>query len=168
MLDSPIIDIAIGLSFLYFLLGLVASSLNELIQSWLKSRSKELNRAILNFLDRDWDEIGKKVIESPYVRSLSKSPGKLPSYIPSSSFAQSIIDVIKGAEDLPKTIPDIRKQIKNNPIVKGDAQVWLLGLLDQSYDKLQDFYSFFYLFLNWAIANIFLFFLGQHFVTDPF
>lgn len=141
MLDSPIIDIAIGLSFLYFLLGLATSSLNELIQSWLKSRSKVLHNAIINFLDRDWDEIGKKVIESPYVRSLSKSPDKLPSYIPSSSFAQSIIDVIKGGEDLPKTIPEIRKQIKNNPIIKGDAQIWLLGLLDQSYDKLQNFYS---------------------------
>lgn len=139
MFDSPIIDIAIGLAFLYFLLGLITSSLNELIQTKLRSRSKELHKAILNFLDRDWDEIGEKVLESPYVRSLRKDPNKLPSYIPSSSFAQSIIDVIKGAEDLPNSIPEIRKQIKNNPIIKGDAQVWLLGLLDQSYDRLQDF-----------------------------
>ncbi len=141
MLDSPIIDIAIGLSFLYFLLGLIASSLNELIQTKLQSRSRELHNAIINFLDRDWDEIGKKIVESPYVRSLSKSPEKLPSYIPSSSFAQGIIDVIKGAEELPNTIPEIRKQIKNNPIIKGDAQLWLLGLLDQSYSRLEGFYS---------------------------
>jgi len=141
MLDSPVIDIAIGLSFLYFLLGLITSSLNELIQTKLQSRSKELHNAIINFLDRDWDEIGKKIVTSPYVRSISKTPDKFPSYIPSSSFAQSIIDVIKGAEDLPNTIPEIREQIKKNPIIKGDAQVWLLGLLDQSYEKVQDFYK---------------------------
>lgn len=141
MFDSPIIDIAIGLSFLYFLLGLLTSSLNELIQSWMKTRSKELKNALIHFLDRDWDEIGKKIIESPYVRSISKSSDKFPSYIPSSSFAQSIIDVIKGAEDLPNTIPEIRKQIENNQIIKGDAKVWLLGMLDQSFDKLQLFYA---------------------------
>ena len=140
MLDSPIIDIAIGLSFLYFLLGLITSSLNELIQTKLKSRSRILRDAILNFLDKDWDEIGKNIVESPYVRSLQKNPEKFPSYIPSSSFAQSIVDVIKGVDDLPNTVPEIRKQIKNNPVIKGDAQIWLLGLLDQSYNKLQDFY----------------------------
>ncbi len=140
MLNSPIIDIAIGLSFLYFLLGLIASSLNELIQTKLQSRSKELHKAIINFLDRDWDEIGKKVVESPYVRSLHADDKKFPSYIPSSSFAQGIIDVIKGAEDLPNTIPEIRKQIKSNEIIKGDAQVWLLGLLDRSYENVQGFY----------------------------
>ena len=140
MLDSPIIDIAIGLSFLYFLFGLLTSALNELIQTKLQSRSRELHSAILNFLDQDWDEIGKKITESPYVRSLGKSSEKFPSYIRSSSFAQSVVDVIKGAEDLPATIPEIREQIKNNPIIKGEAQVWLLGLLDQSYDKLEGFY----------------------------
>ena len=141
MLDSPIIDIAIGLSFLYFLFGLLTSALNELIQTKLQSRSRELHSAIINFLDRDWDEIGKKITESPYLRSLGKTSEKFPSYIPSSSFAQSVIDVIKGAEDLPATIPDIREQIKKNPIIKGEAQVWLLGLLDQSYNKLEGFYT---------------------------
>ncbi len=141
MLDSPIIDIAIGLSFLYFLLGLFASSFNELIQIKLQSRSKQLHLAIINFLDRDWDEIGTKIMDSPYIRSLRNNKNELPSYIPSSSFAQSVIDVIKGAEDLPETIPQIREQIKNNKIIKGDAQVWLLGLLDKSYNKLEDFYE---------------------------
>ncbi len=141
MLDSPIIDIAIGLSFLYFLLGLFASSLNELIQIKLQTRAKQLHLAIINFLDRDWDEIGDKIMESPYVRSLRDRKNNLPSYIPSSSFAQGIIDVIKGAENLPETIPQLREQIKNNKVIKGDAQVWLLGLLDKSYDKLEDFYK---------------------------
>ena len=141
MLDSPIIDIVIGLSFLYFLLGLITSSLNELIQTKLNTRSEELHKAIMNFLDRDWDLLGEKITKSPYVRSISKSPDKFPSYIPSSSFAQSVIDIIKGAEDLPQTIPEIRKKIKQNEFIKGDAETWLLGLLDQSFEKVQNFYG---------------------------
>lgn len=141
MLDSPITDIVIGLSFLYFLLALFASSINELIQTKLKTRAKLLHAALINFLDRDWDEIGEKIVSSPYVRSLEKSPGKFPSYLPSSAFAQGIIDVIKGAEDLPEAIPLIREQIKKSRVIKGDAEVWLLGLLDRSYGKLQNFHE---------------------------
>ena len=55
MFDSPIIDIAIGLSFLYFLLVLITSSLNEMINTFLKTRSKELKFAIMNFLENDWE-----------------------------------------------------------------------------------------------------------------
>ena len=141
MLDSPIIDIAIGLSFLYFLLGLITSAVNEIIQARLKSRSRELKSAILNFLDRDWDEIGNKIIESPYVRTLQKDATKFPSYIPSSAFAQSIIDVIKGTDDLPDRVEDIRETIRKNPVIKGDARVWLLGLIDQSYGNVEVFYQ---------------------------
>ncbi len=141
MLDSPIIDIAIGLSFLYFLLGLIVSTVNEMIQAKLRTRSKELQSAILNFLDRDWDVIGKKIVESPYVRSLQKDATKFPAYIPSAAFAQSIVDVIKGADDLPENVEKIKETIRNNPVIKGDAQVWLLGLLDQSYGRLDVFYT---------------------------
>ena len=53
---------------------------------------------------------------APLRDALRQNPEKFPSYIPPSSFAQSIIDVIKGTEDLPDTIQKIREQIKKNPI----------------------------------------------------
>ena len=141
MLDSPIIDIAIGLSFLFFLLGLITSSINEIIHTWLKTRSKELKFAIQNFLDRDWDEIGDEIVNSPYVRSLKKDPDSFPSYIPSSSFAQSVIDVIKQSDDLPEKIDDIKDQIRKNELIKGDAEKWLLGMIDKSYGSLDKLYD---------------------------
>lgn len=141
MFDSPIIDIAIGLSFLYFLLGLITSSLNEMIHTWLKTRSKELKFAIMNFLDKDWDKIGDQIVNSPYVRSLRKDPDAFPSYIPSSSFAQSIIDVIKQTDDIPEQLDAVKKQIKENEFIKGDVEKWLLGLIDTSYGKLDKFYD---------------------------
>ena len=141
MLDSPVIDIAIGLSFLYFLLALISSSLNEIIHTWLRTRSKELKFAIMNFLDRDWDKIGNEIIESPYVRFLRKDPDKFPSYIPSRSFAQSIIDVIKQSDKLPEQLDELRDKIKQNELIKGDAEKWLLGMIDKSYGKMSNFYA---------------------------
>lgn len=40
--DFPALDAAIGISFVFFVLALVASAVNELIQSFLKQRSKTL------------------------------------------------------------------------------------------------------------------------------
>jgi hypothetical protein len=34
MLDSSVIDVAIGISFLFFLLSLIASTVNEIISSY--------------------------------------------------------------------------------------------------------------------------------------
>lgn len=141
MLNSPILDIAIGLSFLYFLLGLITSSINEMVMIKLQSRPKKLKHAILNFLENDWDGIGQKIITSPYVKALKKKPNEFPSNIPANAFAQSIIDVIKDGKDLPEKVEDIRAKIKNNAVISGEAQTWMLGVLDQSYGKVENFYE---------------------------
>lgn len=140
MLNSPVVDIAIGLSFLYFLLGLLVSSLNEMIQTWRKTRPRHLHEAIINFLDRDWEEIGQKIMDSPYVRCLQKEPGKKPSYIPSAAFVNGLLEVVKNGEKLPATVEEVREKIEQNPVIKGDARIWLLGMLDSSYGKLENFY----------------------------
>ena len=49
-LGSSILEVVIGLSFLYFLLSVIASSVNELIASNLKWRAKDLERALLALL----------------------------------------------------------------------------------------------------------------------
>jgi|GEM_PF-6480994 len=140
MLNSPILDIAIGLSFLYFLMGLITSSLNEMIMIKFESRPKKLKHAILNFLENDWNGIGEQIISSPYVKALKKKPNGFPSKIPANAFAQSIIDVIKEGDDLPDDINDIRKKIKSSTIISGEAQTWVLGILDRSYGKVENFY----------------------------
>jgi hypothetical protein len=141
MLNSPILDIAIGLSFLYFLMGLITSSINEMIMIRLESRPKKLKHAILHFLENDWGAIGQQIIASPYVKALQKNPGGFPSKIPANAFAQGIIDVIKAGDNLPDNINDIREKIKTSMVITGEAQVWILGILDQSYGKVAHFYN---------------------------
>ena len=46
MFNSAVIDIAIGLAFLYLLLGLIVTTINELIESYLRKRAKDLEAGI--------------------------------------------------------------------------------------------------------------------------
>src|SRR5215210_5186409 len=50
MLDHPAIDVAIGLIFLYIILALVCSTLNETISTWLGIRARFLQQGIINLL----------------------------------------------------------------------------------------------------------------------
>jgi hypothetical protein len=49
-LGSPILEVAIGLLLIYWLLSVICSSINELISSFLKWRAKDLEQGIRNLL----------------------------------------------------------------------------------------------------------------------
>ena len=50
MFGSTILDIAIGMAFVYLLLSLVCSAANEIIEAILKGRAKHLEAGIRNLL----------------------------------------------------------------------------------------------------------------------
>ena len=51
MFNSGILDVAIGLIFIYLLLSLIASAANEMIERWLKNRATDLERGIRELLE---------------------------------------------------------------------------------------------------------------------
>ena len=123
---SPILDVAIGLVFVFSLLSLIATWLQEYIATLFKLRSKHLANIIQNLLDpsteklagvkeleKKWEEgIGDKVIlklksnavkafyEHPIIRGLS-APKRLPSYIDPRDFGTALFDLLTkaGTED---------------------------------------------------------------------
>ena len=50
MLGSPILDVAIGMAFIYLLLSLIASAIQELLSSLVVSRSANLYNGIRSLL----------------------------------------------------------------------------------------------------------------------
>ena len=68
-MNSPIIDVAIGLIFVYVVLSLVASSIQEWIASLLGLRSRNLYRGVRRLLGAD---MSKEVYEHPMIRRLAK------------------------------------------------------------------------------------------------
>ncbi|HKO92177.1 MAG TPA: hypothetical protein VJU61_13530 [Polyangiaceae bacterium] len=113
---GAILDVAIGLIFLYLLLALVATTVQELVASVLRLRAKNLYDALEGMLKGEV-ELGaggtakKRIIqalyEHPLIRNLCRTApqfqdGKLvsrralPSYIPSRTFALALLDVLRG------------------------------------------------------------------------
>jgi hypothetical protein len=96
MSNFPALDIAIGLSFIYLLLSLISTTVNEMIAGWLKTRARFLEKGISALLQDP--SLKDKIYNHSLIKSLSEDTEKpLPSYIPAEKFAVAVMDVITGA-----------------------------------------------------------------------
>jgi hypothetical protein len=100
MFNSNVLDVAIGLVFLFLLLSLVCSAANELIEMAFKNRAKDLENGIAELIGDPTKTTAflKAIYEHGLVNGLyrgSYSPGakNLPSYIPAENFALAILSV---------------------------------------------------------------------------
>ncbi|CAH1073186.1 hypothetical protein [Candidatus Nitrotoga sp. 1052] len=103
MLDSTVLEVAIGLIFCFASVALIASSINEAIASALKLRSRTLLegiKAILN--DPKFDGLALNIYNHPLVNPIAPGTAKSekdlkskPSYIKPKDFAISFIDAIQ-------------------------------------------------------------------------
>jgi hypothetical protein len=111
MFNTSIIEVAIGLIFVYLLMSLICSAANEIIESFLKNRATDLERGIRELFNQaDGGGLVAKFYNHPLINGLF--PGKygrsesgpmgfrdylkstnLPSYIPARNFAYAIIDI---------------------------------------------------------------------------
>lgn len=110
MFNSGILDVAIGIVFVFVLVSTLCSTIREGLEAWLRTRSSYLEYAIRDLLhDRKGEGLAKQFFYHPLICSLyhgDYSPGgdangpkathhlgNLPSYIPSKSFALALMDL---------------------------------------------------------------------------
>jgi len=102
MLDSAVLDVAFGLVFVFVILSLACSALNETISSLFNWRAKFLRRGIANLLeptnlDRGLEQTGT-LLQHPLLNALVRpvKPGSTrlhyPSYVPSRTFVAALLD----------------------------------------------------------------------------
>jgi hypothetical protein len=108
MLGSQILDVALGVIFVFLIVSLLATAVRETIESKMKSRAVYLEKGIRELLgDENGTRMVKAFYEHPLIYSLYKggykakdsrrAGGALPTYIPSKNFADAIIDLaIRG------------------------------------------------------------------------
>jgi hypothetical protein len=113
-----ILDVAIGLVFVYLVLSLAVTATNELFAAFFKRRALTLRAGITNLLNND---LAGRLYAHPLIRSLYRGKGG-PSYIPSRSFAIALLDVIDDA-GLPNGRPLTQDSIARDalPILKREA-----------------------------------------------
>jgi hypothetical protein len=113
MFDSPILNVFLTLSFTYFLLSLIVSSIREIISSWGKARGKMLEEALETWIHGDgWKKLWKEHLSvSPFITSLqNKAKGKFPSYVPASNFVQALLSRFRRGNE-PLTVESIRQAL---------------------------------------------------------
>ncbi len=107
---STALDVAIGIVFLYLLLALMVTTVQELVASILRLRAKNLYAAIAGMLEsgNGKSPLVEQLFKHPLVKNLVNKELKivsgelpffgagLPSYIPSKTFALALLDVLQG------------------------------------------------------------------------
>jgi hypothetical protein len=141
MSGLPIIDVAIGLVFIYLLLALVCTAINELIAGLVSRRAVNLRSGIQRLLDQpDLDDatlkmLSGKLYEHPLIKSLSEND--LPSYIPPRTFALALLDLIAPAE--PSFRPQaerLREAVSSMPATSNLRRT-LLVLIEDSTNNIE-------------------------------
>jgi hypothetical protein len=134
---STALEVAIGVIFVYLSLSLVCTAANELIASLTTWRARNLADGIRNLLNyKSNDELLKGLYNHSLIQSLYRDEKKLPSYIPSRTFALALMDIIvpSGSSDrdsLDGIRQAVRKAVEGNVIDK-QVRDTLLVFIDEA------------------------------------
>jgi hypothetical protein len=94
---STIVDIAIGISFVFILLSVMGSALTEAISGVFSLRALTLRQGVERLLKDQ--TLTRKLYEHPLIDGLTKDDDSDPAYIPSDLFARALVDVIARWDD---------------------------------------------------------------------
>ena len=155
MFGSRILEVAIGIIFIFLLVSMICSAIREGIESWVKSRSAFLEQGIRELLhDRHAVGVARSLYTHPLVYGLYASDyrprestrrlnalsrgGNLPSYIPSRIFALALLDIAARGTDTrgissgpaapPLSLSLARENVLN--LENGSVQRVVLGAID--------------------------------------
>ena len=143
-MDLVIVEVAIGLSFLFFLLSIVASAVAEVIAGVTKLRARMLEKGIVNMITGSTkpDPARREFVNQLYSHSLvaglsndvsTQMPRNKPSYLSSRSFRNALLDITDLLEttstpsDDPRAVAEIRAAV--------EEKLHTLGELNQNLEQ---------------------------------
>jgi len=160
MFGSAILDVALGLAFVYLLLSVLCSTVREAIEGVLNARGAKLERGIRELLGgaKDGQALATALYDHPLVAGLyrgnysdvkrnkagdAKAASNLPSYIPGKNVALALLDLAArgpaidgasatGSEQVVLTLQSARDNIGN--IENASVRRALLCAIDSADD----------------------------------
>jgi hypothetical protein len=131
LFGSAILDTAIGLLFVYLLLAIFCTTVNEWIAGIFSTRAKFLKKGITQLLE---DPNGAKDLISRFYKHPVIAPmmdgQNHPSYIAARSFARALMDLVTPNTLGPLDFPALENGIKNLP--EGHIKTALLALIQDA------------------------------------
>lgn len=150
LFNSTVLDVAIGLVFVYLLLAILCTAANEWLAAVTKTRAKFLKKGLIQLLDKQ--PIGKdpspeafvnEFYRHPLITGMMKDEDKHPAYLSARTFATVVTDLVtahspsiasdtpeKAGESSDKAIADLEKGLMAIP--PGDVQKALAALVKLS------------------------------------
>ena len=142
MFGSDLLEVVIGIVFIYILVSIICSAVREGVETWLKTRSAYLEHGIRELLhDSDGTGLATSLYRHPLVyglyladydpqprptsslRWLLKKGAGLPSYIPAKNFAVAVMDLAargpstdafsSSGTSTPISLDNIRRNVAN-------------------------------------------------------
>jgi hypothetical protein len=105
MFGSNTLEVAIGIVFVYLLLSLFCTAVNESIAATIQQRGKNLKAGLQNLLnDPDFTALAQQLYSHGLVCGVSKDatnpakPNRLPSYLSPTSFSLALLDILGSRE----------------------------------------------------------------------
>jgi hypothetical protein len=130
MLSSQVLEVSVGLIFIYLVVSILCSGIKELIARALDLRANTLESAIRNMLGDPQGSITSKLIQNHLIAG-TVEPGIKPAYISSRNFALALFDEIAPANlGQSRTVQDLKNGVGNLPDPRVSKA--LLGLLDSA------------------------------------
>jgi len=149
MVSLDILEVVIGLAFIYMILSLITTTLTEFVSQIFAMRGSNLYRGIQTLLnDLEGTGLARKVYDHPLVKSLGHQGTVLstlgrparPSYLNPETFARTLLDLLanngklnssdfKYFEDAEKILEAVRTSslLDDNPQVQRQLQIILQG-----------------------------------------
>lgn len=132
------LEVALGLSFVYFVLSLICSHINELLAGLFKTRARNLVRGITNLVCDP--AVAEAILRHPLIKALGSDNAEArpvrwlarpiwagrPSYIPARTFALALFETLAPATEGPVTVERLRCRalaLANGIVADVQAQI---------------------------------------------
>jgi hypothetical protein len=144
MFNSTTLDVITGLIFVYLLLAIMCTTINEWLAGIMKARSSNLASGIKQLLDAQPDASGntnaflQEFYKHPLISSML-TPGKSgadghPNYLPARTFATAVMDIATPSRQGAITYKDLQDGLTALP--DGDVKTALLALIQNAHGDL--------------------------------
>ena len=137
LFNSTILEVAIGVIFVYLLLSIMCTAANEWIAAMTRRRGETLRRGIAQLLSDQPVAGGQELLQAFYAHPLIKSmmhDKNHPTYLSPRNFSATLTDIITDAKDGRLAFNDVLTAVNNLP--EGEVKRSLQALLRRSDDDL--------------------------------
>lgn len=137
MSGFPIVDLVIGMIFIYFLLSIISSSAVEMFMTGWRIRARVLGKWLLTIFDSEVENrdgtktiLGQAIMDHCAITALSKR-GKAPSYIDAKNFTAALLEKLTYDPANPKSlatnIDQVIAALNSTTVLSIELQRSILG-----------------------------------------